>query len=101
MASKYITLISGDGYEFVVLREAAMISPTITGMLRNQFAEAKTGRCLFPEINGVILGKVVEYFNYYHKNRDKEDVLDMEIPVDLCLVLIEVADFFGLDEQQS
>jgi transcription elongation factor B subunit 1 len=48
--SKYVTLISSDGFEFVVLREATLISPTIKGMLRGQFAEAKTGRCEFPEI---------------------------------------------------
>jgi elongin-C len=27
--SKYITLVSNDGFEFVVLREAVMISPPI------------------------------------------------------------------------
>ncbi|GAO14198.1 hypothetical protein UVI_02001690 [Ustilaginoidea virens] len=31
--NKYVTLISGDGFEFVVLREAAMVSPIIKGML--------------------------------------------------------------------
>jgi len=48
--SKYVTLVSSDGLEFVVLREATAISPTIKGMLRGQFSEAKTGRCVFPEI---------------------------------------------------
>lgn len=32
-ASKYVTLVSADGFEFVVLREAAMVSPIIKGML--------------------------------------------------------------------
>lgn len=31
--SKYITLVSSDEFEFVVLREAAMISPMIKSML--------------------------------------------------------------------
>lgn len=31
--SKYVTLVSSDGFEFVVLRKAAMISPAIRGML--------------------------------------------------------------------
>jgi hypothetical protein len=31
--SKYITLVSADGFEFVVLREAAMISTVLKGML--------------------------------------------------------------------
>ncbi|KAL6413834.1 Elongin-C [Ilyonectria robusta] len=50
--SKYITLVSADGFEFVVLREAAMVSPIIKGMLdvRSQFAEAKDARCVFQEM---------------------------------------------------
>lgn len=31
--SKYITLVASDGFEFVVLREAAMVSPVIKAML--------------------------------------------------------------------
>lgn len=31
--SKYVTLISSDGFEFVVLREAVMVSSVIKGML--------------------------------------------------------------------
>ena len=51
-ASRYITLVSGDGFEYVVARDAAMISPIIKGMLdpRSQFQEALTGRCVFEEI---------------------------------------------------
>lgn len=50
--SKYITLVSSDGFEFVVLRKAALISPAIKGMLdpRSQFREATSGRCVFSEI---------------------------------------------------
>ena len=48
--SKYVTLIARDGFEFVVLREATMISPAIKKMLRGPFSEAKTGRCEFPHI---------------------------------------------------
>lgn len=50
--TKYITLVSSDGFEFVVMREAAYISPAIKGMLdqKSQFSEARTGRCVFEEI---------------------------------------------------
>lgn len=48
--SKYVTLVSSDGFEFVVLREATLTSPTMKGMLRSQFKEAQTSRCTFPEI---------------------------------------------------
>ncbi len=51
-SSKYITLISMEGFEFVVLREAAMVSPFIKRMLdpKSQFFETRSGRCTFPEI---------------------------------------------------
>ncbi|EOO03655.1 putative transcriptional elongation regulator (elongin c) protein [Phaeoacremonium minimum UCRPA7] len=100
-ASRYITLVSGDGFEYVVARDAAMISPIIKGMLdpRSQFQEALTGRCVFEEISGVVLEKVVEYFHYWYQNREKEDVPDMEIPTHLCLELLMAADFLGLDKQ--
>ncbi|KAK0740752.1 BTB/POZ protein [Schizothecium vesticola] len=100
-ASKYVTLISADGFEFVVLREATLISPTIKGMLRSPFAESKTGRCEFPEINADVLDKVVEYFLYWHKNVDKPNVPDMDIPPEICLQLLQAADFLGLDKQSS
>ncbi|KAK8130620.1 hypothetical protein PG999_003000 [Apiospora kogelbergensis] len=31
--SKYVTLISNDGFEFVVLRDAVLISPVIKSMI--------------------------------------------------------------------
>lgn len=53
--SKYITLVSNDEFEYVVLREATSISPVIKSMLdpTRQFLEAKTSRCVFPEIKYV------------------------------------------------
>ncbi|KAM0323006.1 hypothetical protein ACHAQA_009105 [Verticillium albo-atrum] len=101
--SKYVTLISGDGFEFVVLREAVMISPAIKSMLdsRSQFKEAITGRCVFSEISGIVLEKVCEYFQYWYRYRDREDVPDMDIPVELCLELLVAADYLGLDKQNS
>ncbi|KAK1761082.1 Elongin-C [Echria macrotheca] len=99
--SKYITLVSNDGFEFVVLREATAISPTIKGMLRNPFSEARTGRCEFPEISAPVLEKVTEYFHYWYKNQDKAVVPDMDIPVELCLEILVAADFLGLDKQQG
>jgi elongin-C len=50
--SKYVTLVASDGFEFVVLREAAQVSPIIRSMLdvKSQFAEAKDARCVFQEI---------------------------------------------------
>jgi transcription elongation factor B subunit 1 len=101
--SKYITLVSADGFEFVVLRKAAMVSPFIKSMLdpRSQFAEAQEARCVFQEMSsgsGMVLDKVVEYFHYWYRYRKSEDVPDMEIPVELCLELLAAADYLGLDQ---
>jgi hypothetical protein len=51
----YVTLVSSDGFEFVVLQEATLISPVIKGMLnpRSAFLEARIGRCVFEEIRYV------------------------------------------------
>ncbi len=44
-----------------------------------------------------MLEKVVEYFHYWYRNRDKEDVPDMDIPVELCLELLDAAEYFNID----
>jgi elongin-C len=51
--------------------------------------------------SGIVLEKVVEYCQYWYKNRDSENVPDMEIPVELCLELLQTADFLGLDSKTS
>ncbi|TQS34696.1 hypothetical protein Golomagni_04911 [Golovinomyces magnicellulatus] len=65
--SQYVTLVSSDGFEFVVLREAACISGMIKTMLAGEHnqseistprlifmtitsREAIQGRCVFKEI---------------------------------------------------
>ncbi|OAA55834.1 transcriptional elongation regulator elc1 elongin [Niveomyces insectorum RCEF 264] len=99
-ASKYVTLISEEGFEFVVLRAATEVSPVVKRMLdpKGQFSEAKSGRCTFPEISAPVLEKVAEYFQYWYKNQNKEDVPDMEIPTELCLELLMAADYLGMDK---
>lgn len=47
----------------------------------------------------MVLEKVVEYFHYWYRNRDRDDVPDMDIPVELCLELLLAADFLGLDSK--
>lgn len=98
-ASKYITLVSADGFEFNVLREAAMVSPFIRATLdpRSSFAEAKDARCQFQEMSAVVLDKVVEYMQYWYRYRNSDDVPDMEVPVEICLELLAAADYLGLD----
>ena len=47
--------------------------------------------------SGNVLEKVAEYFYYVHKNRNREDVQDLEIPVDMCLELLMAADFLDCE----
>ncbi|KAI2632469.1 Skp1 family protein [Hypomontagnella submonticulosa] len=100
--SKYVTLISNDGREFVVLREATYVSPPIKAMLNpeGKFAESQIARCSLHEISGIVLEKIVEYFHYWYKNRGREDVPDMDIPVEICLELLVAADFLKLDSKE-
>jgi len=43
--------------------------------------------------SGVVLEKVCEYFYYREKYKDAADVPDMDIPPELALELLMVADF--------
>ena len=47
----------------------------------------------------MVLEKVAEYFNYWYKYRNQQDVPEMEIPVELCLELLMAADYLGLDSK--
>ena len=50
--SKWVTLVSSDGFEFVVLRELACKSGAIRKMLdpKSGFMEAQSDRCVFGEM---------------------------------------------------
>ncbi|OGM50973.1 elongin-C [Aspergillus bombycis] len=93
--SEFVTLVSGDGFEFVLPRSAACVSGTIRRMLEpsSKFAEALTGRCTLENISGIVLEKVCEYFCYNEKNKNQSNVPDMEIPAELCLELLMAADY--------
>ncbi|KAJ5256882.1 Elongin-C [Penicillium angulare] len=93
--SEYVTLVSRDGFEFIIPRSAACVSGTIRAMLdpASRFSEALTGRCVLEELSGVILEKVCEYFIYNEKHKDQSNVADMDIPPELCLELLMAADY--------
>lgn len=38
---------------------------------------------------------------YWYQNKDKEDVPDMDIPVDLCLEVLMAADYLGMDRESA
>ncbi|CAD0086233.1 unnamed protein product [Aureobasidium vineae] len=114
-APDYVTLVSNDGFEFVVQRKSACLSGAIKRMLdpnsafsrsiallysvltilADGFAESKTHKCTFENINGMVLEKVCEYFYYNEKNRDSTGVADLDIPPELCLELLMAADYLN------
>ncbi|KAI2881626.1 hypothetical protein CBS76997_9832 [Aspergillus niger] len=57
--SEYVTLVSGDGFEFVIPRSTACVSGTIRRMLEpsSRFSESVTGRCVLENISGIVLEK--------------------------------------------
>lgn len=94
----YVTLVSSDGFEFKVLRSAACLAGAIKRMLdpTSNFAEAISNRCVFENINGVVLEKVCEYLYYNEKHKESKDVPDMDIPPELCLELLMAADYLDV-----
>ncbi|KAL4882610.1 BTB/POZ protein [Aspergillus karnatakaensis] len=92
---EYITLVSGDGFEFIIPRSTACVSGTIRRMLdpASKFSEALSGRCVFENLTGIVLEKVCEYLCYNEKNKNQTNVPDMDIPPELCLELLMAADY--------
>ncbi|EEA28784.1 elongin C [Talaromyces marneffei ATCC 18224] len=94
-STDYVTLISSDGFEFILPRSTACVSGTIRRMLdpSSKFSEALTGTCVLENITGVVLEKVCEYFCYNDKMKEQVNVADMDIPPELCLELLMAADY--------
>ncbi|SHO77780.1 Similar to S.cerevisiae protein ELC1 (Elongin C, conserved among eukaryotes) [Malassezia sympodialis ATCC 42132] len=96
---EWVTLLSDDGYRFVIDREWAMLSGTIQTMLSMEeggFSEAQSGVCQL-QIRGQVLEKVVEYLQWHARNQDRSEfsIKDFErkIPPELALELLMAADF--------
>lgn len=92
-SKEIVTLVSSDGFEFVLSREAAMVSGTLRGMLSAEFAEAKSGRVELENLTAIVLEMICEYLLYNWKYRDQLDVPDFDIPPEMALELLVAADF--------
>ncbi|KAH0541287.1 hypothetical protein FGG08_004211 [Glutinoglossum americanum] len=95
--SEYVTLISNDGYKFVVKRSAACVSGALRRMLdpKSNFSEAIENKATLENLNGVVLEKVCEYFYFHEKHKDSKDAPDMDFPPELCLELLMAADYLN------
>lgn len=91
---EYVKLISSDGCEFVVDKNAACVSRTLSAMLSNGFSEADLKEITLSELPGNILEKVCQYF--YYKRRYTESVSeipDFPIEPEVALNLLMAASY--------
>ncbi|KAL9257055.1 Elongin-C-like protein [Drosera capensis] len=96
-----VKLISAEGFEFIIDKKAAMVSQTIRNMLTSpgNFAEAALGEVTFPEISGVILEKICQYFHWslqYARVPVVHEVLDDRLDPSLVVLFVARALFNSL-----
>lgn len=94
--SPYVTLISRDGFNFEIARDAALVSGTLRGMLNTSFRESSTNTIRLHELDATLLEKVIEYLYYNLKYKDVVDVPDFDIPTEMALELLVAADFLDV-----
>lgn len=94
--SEYITLVSSDGFEFVISKSAAMVSGTLKNMLSSTFRETEERKIRLQEMDARLLNKVVEYLYYNIKYKDSVDVPEFDIPTEMALELLVASDFLDV-----
>lgn len=89
-----VKLISAEGFEFVIDKDAAMVSQTIYNMLTSpgSFAETQHGEVTFPEISTTILEKICKYF-YWHLQFASGKETEFPIEPELTLELMMAANY--------
>lgn len=96
MPTEYITLVSSDGFEFIIRKKAAMVSGTLKNMLSSTFRETEERKIKLQEMDGRLLGKVVEYLYYNLKYRGGDDIPEFNIPTEMALELLVASDFLDV-----
>ncbi|CAM9024084.1 unnamed protein product [Wickerhamomyces anomalus] len=96
MPPEYITLVSSDGFEFIIRKKAAMASGTLKNMLSSTFRETEERKIKLQEMDGRLLGKVVEYLYYNLKYRGDDDIPEFNIPTEMALELLVASDFLDV-----
>lgn len=84
-------------FQFIVEREIAISgSETIKAMLEGGFREAEEGLVRFPDIQGVILEKVVKYLLYKFKHSKSTGKLpEFDIEPEIALELLVAANYLN------
>ncbi|KAG0141815.1 hypothetical protein CROQUDRAFT_82857 [Cronartium quercuum f. sp. fusiforme G11] len=101
--SKYVTLVSEDGYRFIIPKQAAVLSNTLKDMLSEDMGmlESESGVVNLAH-SAPVVEKLCEYllFKDFHVQAEQADGpasatsnFDHRIPIELALQLLECADF--------
>ncbi|CAK9215751.1 unnamed protein product [Sphagnum troendelagicum] len=85
-----VRLISAEGHEFVIEREAALVSNTLKNILTSTggFTETQLGEVRFPEISAPILEKVCQYFYWslqFASGKETEFHIEPEMTLELMM----------------
>lgn len=94
--AEYVKLVSCDNHEFIIKKEFALMSNTISAMLSGpgQFSENQTNVIHFREIPSHVLQRVCAYFMYKaHYSNYTSQVPEFSIPVPISLELLMAASF--------
>ncbi|GAA5887109.1 hypothetical protein JCM16303_007137 [Sporobolomyces ruberrimus] len=97
-SSDWVTLISDDGFRFVLPKSAAMGSGLVQDALTSDFAEASSNKVELPEQRPEIVEKVAEYLMYKEKySHSKENVPDFKdrVKPETALELLMISDYMN------
>eukprot|EP00039_Didymoeca_costata_P019322 m.337068 g.337068 ORF g.337068 m.337068 type:complete len:106 (+) comp18038_c0_seq1:53-370(+) len=95
-AKGFVTLVSSDGFEFIIERKHAMQSGTIQGMLSGpaQFSEDDRNEIPFREIPSNILERICTYLYYRVRyTNSSREIPDFTIPPEIALELLMASNF--------
>ena len=96
---KYVTLVSADGFEYVVDYEAACVSKMIKNLMTSAggFSELESNTITFPEISGKCLERVCQYFYYKLRHANSKDKLpQFPLPPEMALELLMAANYLDV-----
>ncbi|KAL6771758.1 hypothetical protein ACKKBG_A27710 [Auxenochlorella protothecoides x Auxenochlorella symbiontica] len=98
--SDNVKLISADGFEFIISREAAYVSNTIKSMLDEQggFMESETNQITFPGISGAVLERLCQYCYYKVKylHTPSTAIPEFKVHRDMALDLLMAANYLDM-----
>lgn len=93
MDGDYVTLVSSEGFDFVIERRCANVSGTIRAMLTGSYSECRDNHVTFPEISTRVLEKVIEYFHYKVRYSHSSEMPEFKVEPEIALELLMASNF--------